>query len=44
MFNGPVRCDLHPRWSHDGAHVYVDGCHDLQRQIYEVDVTEVVSA
>lgn len=42
MFTGPVRCDLHPRWSHDGTQVYVDGSHEAQRQIYAVDVTEVV--
>ncbi len=42
QFTGPVRCDLHPRWSRDGKQVCVDGCHDAQRQVYVLDVREVV--
>ena len=42
QFTGPVRCDLHPRWNRDGTMICFDGCHDPQRQVYVVDVKEVV--
>lgn len=41
-FTGPIRCDLHPRWNRDGTQVCFDGCHDPQRQVYVVDVRDVV--
>ena len=41
-FTGPFRCDLHPRWDRTGTKVCVDGCHDAQRQVYVLDVGEVV--
>jgi hypothetical protein len=41
-FAGPFRCDLHPRWNRDGTQVCFDGCHDPQRQVYIVDVREIV--
>jgi hypothetical protein len=41
-FAGPTRCDLHPRWNRDGTQVCFDGCHEAQRQIYVVDVREIV--
>ncbi|QEL13484.1 TolB-like translocation protein [Limnoglobus roseus] len=41
-FTGPVRCDLHPRWNRGGTQVCFDGCHDPQRQVYVVDVRDVV--
>jgi hypothetical protein len=44
QFTGPVRCDLHPRWNRDGTHVCIDGCHDQQRQVYVLDVSEVVKS
>jgi hypothetical protein len=43
-FTGPVRCDLHPRWDRDGTQVCIDGCHDPQRQLYVLDVGEVVKS
>ncbi len=43
-FTGPVRCDLHPRWNRDGTQVCIDGCHDPQRQVYVLDVAEVVKS
>jgi hypothetical protein len=41
-FTGPVRCDLHPRWNRDGTQVCFDGSHDPQRQVYVVDVSDIV--
>ncbi len=41
-FTGSFRCDLHPRWDRTGTKVCVDGCHDAQRQVYVLDVGEVV--
>jgi hypothetical protein len=43
-FTGPFRCDLHPRWNRDGTQVCFDGCHEPQRQVYVVDVREIVNA
>ncbi|CAN5436905.1 hypothetical protein BH11PLA2_BH11PLA2_25710 [soil metagenome] len=43
-FTGPVRCDLHPRWNRDGTQVCFDGCHEPQRQVYVVDVKDVVKS
>jgi hypothetical protein len=42
QFTGPFRCDMHPRWNRDGTQVCFDGCHDPQRQVYVVDVREIV--
>ena len=44
QFTGPVRCDLHPRWNRDGTQVCIDGCHDPQRQVYVLDVSEVIKS
>ena len=41
---GPVRCDLHPRWSPDGRRVCFDSVHGGTRQMYVMDVSEVVGA
>ena len=38
-----LRCDLHPRWHRDGTQISFDGVHEGSRQIYLVDVGEVVS-
>jgi hypothetical protein len=35
---GPVRCDLHPRFSRDGAAVAIDSAHESTRQLYVLDV------
>lgn len=44
QFTGPVRCDLHPRWDRTGTRVCFDGCHEPTRQVYVVDVGEVVKS
>jgi len=44
QFTGPFRCDLHPRWNRDGTQVCIDGCHDPHRQVYVLDVSEVVKS
>jgi hypothetical protein len=43
-FTGPWRCDLHPRWNRDGTQVCIDGCHEPRRQIYVLDVSDVVKS
>jgi hypothetical protein len=42
--SGPFRCDLHPRWNRDGTQVCFDGSHDGTRQMYVVDVKQIVRA
>ena len=42
FFRDEIRCDLHPRWSRDERHVSFDSIHEGSRQIYLVDVSEVV--
>ena len=42
-FTGDTRCDLHPRWSPDGRWVTFDSVHEGTRQIYGIDVSEVVT-
>jgi len=38
------RCDLHPRWSRDGTKVCFDSVHSGQRQLYVMDVSDIVGA
>lgn len=43
VYKGEWRCDLHPRFSHDGQSVTIDSTHEGQgRQIYLVDVSGVI--
>lgn len=42
QLTGPLRCDLHPRWSPDGTEVCIDSTHEGSRQMYVIDVGEIV--
>ena len=39
---GALRCDLHPRWNHAGTRVGIDSVHEGGRQMYVIDVGELV--
>lgn len=39
---GEIRCDLHPRWRRDGRQVCIDSVHSGSRQIYVVDVEDMI--
>ena len=41
-FRGEIRCDMHPRWSRDERQVSFDSIHGGSRQIYVMDVADVV--
>lgn len=42
VFSGDVRCDLHPRWHPDGTRLTIDAVPEGDRQIYLLDVAEIV--
>jgi len=37
------RCDLHPRWDRTGNFVCIDSVHEHKRQMYVVDVSDLVA-
>lgn len=42
-FRGDIRCDLHPRWRPDGRAISFDSIHEGSRQMYEIDMSKLVS-
>jgi hypothetical protein len=43
-YYGEARCDLHPRWNRDGTKVCFDSAHSGTRQMYVVDVSDIVGS
>lgn len=43
LFEGTVRCDLHPRWSRDGQKVCFDSVHEGKRRMYNMDVSSILA-
>jgi len=37
-----LRCDLHPRWNRNGTQVCIDSTHEGSRQMYLLDVRDIV--
>lgn len=42
QFDGPKRCDLHPRWSPDGRMISIDSAHEGRRMTYMLNVSSIV--
>ncbi|MBC7289368.1 MAG: hypothetical protein H5T86_15270, partial [Armatimonadetes bacterium] len=40
--SGEIRCDLHPRWNRAGDKVCIDSAHTGVRQMYVLDVADIV--
>ncbi len=43
-YDAEIRCDLHPRWNRAGTEVCIDSVHEGTRQVYVVDLSELVGA
>ena len=42
--DGPLRADLHPRFNRDASRVCIDSAMDGTRQMYVIDVSEIVGS
>ncbi len=42
--HGPLRVDLHPRFNRDGTKICIDSAMDGSRQMYVIDVSEVIGS
>jgi hypothetical protein len=42
-FDGPNRCDLHPRWSPSGTEISIDSVHEGRRGIYAINVRKLLA-
>lgn len=42
-YDNDVRCDLHPRWNHDGGKVCFDSVHEGSRQMYSINTAASLS-
>ncbi len=42
QYDGPIRCDLHPRWNRNGQMICFDSVHEGCRAMYVLDVTEKI--
>ena len=41
-YSEEIRCDLHPRWNRDGTKVCFDSIHEGTRQIYVIDLDDII--
>jgi len=41
-FEGPNRCDLHPRWSPQGDQISIDSAHEGLRNSYIIEMREII--
>lgn len=44
FFRSGLHCDLHPRWLSNGQTIAFDSIHEGTRQIYTVNVSDIISA
>jgi hypothetical protein len=43
-YDGPRRCDLHPRWHPLGRAISIDSAHEGVRRTYAIDVSRIVTS
>jgi hypothetical protein len=43
-FKEEIRCDLHPRWNHDGTMICFDSAHTGKRALCTMDIGDLLSA
>ena len=41
-YDNDVRCDLHPRWNHNGTKICIDSVHEGKKELYVIDISEEV--